>query len=91
MIFWQKPAPLRLPASRKRIRPAAAPAAQPEVPGRVHVATTTRKYKGMVYRTHLLRRTDRAGKQVKGEPPGNISHLPDSVIDLIRRSLAGWR
>jgi len=55
------------------------------------VATTTRKYKGKVYRTHLLGRTDRAGKQVKGEPPGNISHLPDSVIDLIRRSLAGWR
>jgi len=53
------------------------------------VATTTRNYKGRIYRTHLLRRTYRAGQQVKHETLGNISHLPDSLIDIIRRSLAG--
>jgi len=57
--------------------------------GRVHVATTERKYKGKVYRTHLLRRTFRVGRQVKHETLGNISHLPDSLIDIIRRALAG--
>jgi len=53
------------------------------------VATTTRNYKGKVYRTYLLRRTYRVGKQVKHETLGNISHLPDALIDIIRRSLAG--
>lgn len=57
--------------------------------GKVHVATTTRKYKGKVYRTHLLRRTYREGKKVKHETLGNISHLPTEVIEMIRRSLAG--
>ena len=61
----------------------------PSRTGRVHVATTSRKYKGKVYRTHLLRRTYRVGQQVKHETLGNISHLPDSLIDIIRRSLAG--
>jgi len=61
----------------------------PSRTGRVHVATTVRKYKGKVYRTHLLRRTYRVGKQVKHETLGNISHLPEALIDLIRRSLAG--
>lgn len=57
--------------------------------GRVHVATTTRSYKGKVYQSHLLRRTFRVGSQVKHETLGNISHLPAELIDLIRRSLAG--
>ena len=57
--------------------------------GSVHVATTQRNYKGKVYRTHLLRRTFRVGRQVKHETLGNISHLPESLIDIIRRSLAG--
>jgi transposase len=57
--------------------------------GRVHVATTARHYKGKIYRTHLLRRTYRVGHQVKHETLGNISHLPDPLIDIIRRSLAG--
>jgi len=55
------------------------------------VATTTRTYKGKVYRSHLLRRSFRVGSQVKHETLGNISHLPDELIDLIRRSLAGER
>lgn len=61
----------------------------PSRSGRVHVATTTREYKGKLYRTHLLRRTFRLGRQVKHETLGNISHLPEPLIDLIRRSLAG--
>src|SRR5947209_2003992 len=56
--------------------------------GAVHVATTTRKYKGRVYQSHLLRRTFRVGDQVKHETLGNISHLPPSLIDIIRRALA---
>ena len=55
----------------------------------VHVATTTRRYKNKVYRTHLLRRTFRQDGRVKHETLGNISHLPDSVIKLIRRALKG--
>src|ERR1700682_1102945 len=57
--------------------------------GAVHVATTTRKYKGRVYQSHLLRRTFRVGNRVLHETLGNISHLPASLIDIIRRSLAG--
>ena len=41
------------------------------------------------YTSHLLRSSFRVGKQVKHETPGNLSHLPDSLIDIIRRSLAG--
>src|SRR6202049_64540 len=55
--------------------------------GAVHVATTTRVYKGKTYVTHLLRRSIRKGKTVTHETLGNLSHLPDHVIDLIRRSL----
>jgi transposase len=37
----------------------------------------------------LLRRTFRVGNQVRHETLGNISHLPASLIDIIRRALAG--
>jgi len=57
--------------------------------GSVHVATTSRSYKGKLYQTHLLRRTFRVGAQVKHETLGNISHLPPDLIELIRRALAG--
>ncbi len=57
--------------------------------GKVHVATTSRTYKGKLYQTHLLRRTFRVGSQVQHETLGNISHLPPDLIGLIRRSLAG--
>jgi|ERR1035437_4255482 transposase len=63
----------------------------PSRTGSVHVATTTRAYKGKIYHSHLLRRTFRVGTQVKHETLGNISHLPPDLIDLIRRSLAGER
>ena len=55
----------------------------------VHVATTTRHYKDRVYRTHLLRRSYREDGKVKHQTLGNLSHLPESVIDLIRLALKG--
>ena len=57
--------------------------------GTAHVVTTTRKYKDQVYRTHLLRRSYREGGTVKNETLGNLSHLPDDLIEIIRRSLKG--
>ena len=57
--------------------------------GAVHVATTKRVYNGKTYVTHLLRRSIRKGKAVTHETLGNLSHLPDHLIDLIRRSLKG--
>ena len=57
--------------------------------GTAHVVTTTRKHKGKTYRTHLLRRSYREGKKVKNETLGNLSHLPEPLIDIIRRSLKG--
>lgn len=57
--------------------------------GTAHVVTTTRKYKNRVYHTHLLRRSYREDGKVKNETLGNLSHLPDSLIDIIRRSLQG--
>jgi len=57
--------------------------------GPVHVATTSRTYKGKLYQTHLLRRSIRVGSQVRHETLGNISHLPPELIDIIRRCLAG--
>lgn len=57
--------------------------------GTAHVVTIKREYNGKVYCTHLLRRSYREDGKVKNETLGNLSHLPDSVIDLIRRSLQG--
>jgi hypothetical protein len=57
--------------------------------GGVHVATTSRVYKGKTYVTHLLRRSIRRGKTVTHETLGNLSHLPEHVIDIIKRSLKG--
>src|SRR4051794_17083888 len=61
----------------------------PSRTGAVHVATTKRVYKGKTYVTHLLRRSIRNGKAVTHETLGNLSHLPDHLIDLIKRSLKG--
>jgi hypothetical protein len=57
--------------------------------GTAHVVTTTRKYKDKVYRTHLLRRSYREGDTVRNETLGNLSHLPEPLIDIIRRALQG--
>ena len=53
------------------------------------MATTTRAYKGKTYVTHLLRRSIRKGKTVTHETLGNLSHLPDHLIEIIKRSLKG--
>ncbi len=57
--------------------------------GAAYVVTTTRHHKGRVYHSHLLRRSYREGTRVRNETLGNLSHLPDSLIDIIRRSLKG--
>jgi hypothetical protein len=48
-----------------------------------------RRYKDRVYATHLLRRSYRDAGRVKNERLGNLSHLPEGLIDLIRRALRG--
>ncbi len=55
------------------------------------MAVTRRHYKGTVYKTTLLRRSYREGGKVKNETLGNLSHLPDHVIDGLRAMLAGRR
>lgn len=53
------------------------------------MATTRRHYKDKTYETHLLRRSYREGGKVKSETVGNLSHLPEEVIELVRRALKG--
>ncbi|HVT15489.1 MAG TPA: transposase, partial [Thermoanaerobaculia bacterium] len=55
----------------------------------VHVATTSRTYKGKTYQTHLLRRTYRESGKVKHQTLGNLSHLPPQLVEVIRRALRG--
>src|SRR3974390_1383417 len=61
----------------------------PQRGGAVHVVTTRRQYKGREYVTHLLRRSYRENGKVKNETVGNISHLPEPVVDVVRRALRG--
>ena len=57
--------------------------------GPVHVTTTRRHYKDKTYETVLLRRSYREGGKVRNETVGNLSHLPEHVIEGIRAMLAG--
>lgn len=51
---------------------------------------TTRRTSGdKSNRTHLLRSTCRDDGKVKNERVGNLSHLPEPVIALIRQALRG--
>ena len=59
--------------------------------GAVHVAINTRTHKGKVYRSVLLRRTFREDGKVKHQTVGNLSHLPDDIVEEIRRRLAEKR
>ncbi|MHB1634242.1 IS1634 family transposase [Acidiferrobacter thiooxydans] len=61
----------------------------PKRTGAAYVVTTTRRYKGRVYHSHLLRRSFREGGKVRNETLGNLSHLPEPLITMIRRSLQG--
>ena len=55
----------------------------------MHVATTRRQHKGVVYETHLLRRSYREDGKVKSQTLANLSYLPAATIQLIKESLAG--
>ena len=55
----------------------------------MHVATTRRQHKDVVYETHLLRRSYREDGKVKNETLANLSYLPAHTIQLIKESLAG--
>src|SRR6266496_2025224 len=58
--------------------------------GRVHVVTNRRQgASGREYVTHLLRRTYREGGKVKNETVGNLSHLPEELVEEfeVERSL----
>ena len=44
---------------------------------------------GREYVTHLLRRSYREDGKVKNETVGNISHLPEELVDLVRAGLRG--
>src|SRR6266571_7737912 len=60
--------------------------------GPVHVVTNRRRgASGREYITHLLRRTYREGGKVRNETVGNLSHLPEELVELVRRWLAGER
>jgi len=53
----------------------------------VRVVATTREYTGKTYRTHLLRRSCRENGEVKNQTVGNLSRLPDSLVEIIGQSL----
>jgi len=55
----------------------------------VHVATITKQYKGKTYVTHLLRHTFREDGKVKHLTLGNLSDLPEDLVHVIRKRLAG--
>lgn len=55
----------------------------------IHVAKIVRKHNGKTYVSYLLRHSYRQGGKVKHHTLGNLSHLPQRLIDLIRRSLQG--
>jgi len=59
------------------------------VGGAMHVAKTSRHYKGKTYESFLLRRSYREDGRVKNQTLANLSHLPADAIDAIRRTLAG--
>jgi hypothetical protein len=57
--------------------------------GAIQVVTNRRQGKGREYVTHLLRRSYREGGKVRNETVGNISHLPEELVELVRAGLRG--
>lgn len=55
----------------------------------VHVDTVVKHHKGKTYVSHLLRHTYRENGKVKHLTLGNLSDLPDDLIQVIRKRLAG--
>jgi transposase len=64
---------------------------KPRPSGAIHVVTNRRRGKHREYVTHLLRRSWREGGKVRNETVGNISHLPEEVVELVRSALKGER
>ena len=62
---------------------------RPRSRGAVHVVTNRRQGKGREYVSHLLRRSYREDGKVKNETVGNISHLPEELVELVRAGLRG--
>jgi transposase len=58
-------------------------------PRTVHVDKITNTVKGVTYTSYYLRRSYREDGKVKHETLGNLSDLPLTVIELLRRSLKG--
>ena len=55
----------------------------------LYVAHIKREYKDKVYESHLLRRSYRDGKKVKQKTIANISPLPETLREIIAKSLKG--
>jgi transposase len=55
----------------------------------MHVAKIERKQGGRTYVSYLLRQSYRQDGKVKHRTLANLSHLPQRLIDLVRRSLQG--
>jgi transposase len=55
----------------------------------MHVAKIERKHGDRTYVSHLLRQSYRQDGKVKHRTLANLSHLPEPLIDLVRRSLQG--
>ena len=55
----------------------------------MHVAKIERKHAGRTYVSHLLRQSYRQDGKVKHRTLANLSHLPEPLLDLVRRSLQG--
>jgi len=62
---------------------------RPRPTGAIHVVTNRREGKGREYVSHLLRRSYREDGKVKNETVGNISHLPEGLVELVRAGLRG--
>jgi hypothetical protein len=62
---------------------------KPRPTGAIHVVTNRRRGKGREYVTHLLRRSYREGGKVRNETVGNISHLPEELVEVVRAGLRG--
>ncbi|WP_324668883.1 IS1634 family transposase [Geochorda subterranea] len=55
----------------------------------MHIETIRRRQGDKVYTYHLLRQTYREGGKVKHRTLANLSHLPEAVLELVRRALRG--
>src|SRR5438552_1197589 len=62
---------------------------RPRSTGALHVVTNRRQGRGREHVTHLLRRSYREGGKVRNETVGNISHLPEELVELVRAGLRG--